>query len=145
MKASEVFLLAPSMRDEMLAHARTGFGDEVCGIISGRDGVAVALYRGVNVSPTPSVTYELDIETLTKQIAFDDQGLTLAAIYHSHPAGPETPSPTDIGRAYYPDAVYLIVSLVDPMRPVLRGFRIVAGVVHEVEVSTWEATGAGFR
>ena len=44
-----------------------------------------ALYRGRNVSPTPAVAYELDVETLARQIEFEEQGLTLAAIYHSHP------------------------------------------------------------
>ncbi len=106
----------------MLAHARAGFPEEVCGIIAGKNGVAEALYRGRNVSPTPRVAYELDIETLVKQIEFADAGLTLAAIYHSHPAGPETPSQTDVARATYPDSVYLICSLEDAGSPSLRAF-----------------------
>ena len=57
-------------------------------------------------------------------IDFEDAGLKLAAIYHSHPRGPETPSPTDIACAIYPDSVYLIVSLATPDRPVVKGFRI---------------------
>jgi proteasome lid subunit RPN8/RPN11 len=126
------------MRDEIVSHARAGFPEEVCGIIAGRDNTAVALYRGRNISATPCVTYELDVETLTRQIEFDDLGLTLAAIYHSHPAGPETPSETDIRRATYPDSVYLICALADLARPSLRGFRIVAGAVCEVALS--EAT-----
>jgi proteasome lid subunit RPN8/RPN11 len=36
------------------------------------------------------------------------QGLEMVGIYHSHPHGPDSPSPTDIAEAYYPDAVYLI-------------------------------------
>jgi proteasome lid subunit RPN8/RPN11 len=128
----EGFLLALGMREEIIAHARAGFPEEVCGIISGRDGAAVELHRGRNVSPRPQTTYEMDVETLTKQIAFDDIGLMLAAIYHSHPAGPPTPSPTDIARAFYPDSVYIICSLTDPARPSLRGFRIVDGTVREV-------------
>ncbi len=120
------------MRDEIVAHASMGFPEEVCGIISGRGGVAVELFRGRNVSPLPRTTYELDVETLMKQIAFDDAGLMLAAIYHSHPAGPPSPSPTDIARAFYPDSVYIICSLADPAQPSLRGFRIVDGTVWEV-------------
>ncbi|MDQ1301752.1 MAG: hypothetical protein QG637_1674 [Chloroflexota bacterium] len=130
--AVEVFRLPRHMRDEIVAHARAGFPEEVCGIISGRDAVAVALYRGRNVSTTPRVAYELDVETLARQIAFDDLGLTLAAIYHSHPAGPEIPSATDIARATYPDSVYLICSCADRARPSLRGFKIVAGQAWEV-------------
>jgi len=125
-------VLAGGMREEIIAHAQAGYPEEVCGIISGRDGVAVELFRGRNVSPRPRTTYEMDVETLMRQIAFDDAGLMLAAIYHSHPAGPPAPSPTDIARAFYPDSVYIICSLADAAQPSLRGFRIVDGTVWEV-------------
>ena len=32
----------------------------------------------------------------------------LLAIYHSHPNGPEYPSPTDLEEDYYPDVIKLI-------------------------------------
>jgi proteasome lid subunit RPN8/RPN11 len=137
-RGARAFRLTLGICQEILAHARAGFPEEVCGIVSGKEDEAVALYRGRNISPTPRVAYELDVETLTKQIEFDDVGLTLAAIYHSHPAGPETPSETDIARATYPDSVYLICCLADLARPSLRGFRIVASQVWEVALS--EAT-----
>jgi len=131
----EEFRLPAELRDEILAHAREGYPEEVCGIIAGKNDIAVALYRGRNVSPTPRVAYELDADTLIRQIAFEEAGLTLAAIYHSHPAGPATPSETDIARATYPDSIYLICSLADPARPTLRGFRIVAGQATEVRLT----------
>jgi len=71
---------------------------------------------------------------LARQVRFEDDGLTLAAIYHSHPAGPEVPSESDVSRAFYPDSVYLICSLAEPARPILRGFRIVDGRVHETRL-----------
>ena len=66
----------------------------------------MAVHRGRNISPTPSVAYELDHETLALQIEFEDRGLAYWAIYHSHPQGPETPSETDVRLAFYPEAVY---------------------------------------
>ncbi len=126
------FRIPGDMAAEIIAHARAGYPEEVCGIISGRDDQAIALYRGRNVSPKPRVAYELDVETLALQIHFDTVGLDLAGIYHSHPGGPETPSATDIAQAYYPDAVYIICSLSDPTRPSLRGFRIGNGQASEV-------------
>jgi proteasome lid subunit RPN8/RPN11 len=126
------FRLPPGMLAEIIAHARAGCPEEVCGIIAGTAEEGVALCRGRNTSATPAVAYELDAETLAKQIEFEDAGLVLAAIYHSHPRGPETPSPTDVERAFYPDSVYLICSLADPNRPTVRGFRISDGQVSEV-------------
>ena len=99
-------------------------------------------HPGINVSPTPAVAYELDLDTLFKQVAFEEAGLKLVGIYHSHPQGPETPSATDIERAFYPDAVYLICSLAERDRPVLRGFRISDGRITEVGIGGIRPTEA---
>jgi [CysO sulfur-carrier protein]-S-L-cysteine hydrolase len=119
-----LFRMSAEIAAQIVEHARSGYPAEVCGLVAGRDGVAAAVYPGRNISPTPAETYELDRDTLARVFDFDDAGLELAAIYHSHPRGPETPSPTDIALAFYPDSVYLIVSLATPGRPVVRGFRI---------------------
>ena len=89
------------------------------------------------------MAYEVDPDTLARMIDFEDAGLELVAIYHSHPRGPETPSPIDIARATYPDSVYLIVSLAAPERPVLRGFRLLDEKALEVAVRV-EASVTGF-
>ena len=117
------FRLPPDLAGQIIAHARAGYPEEVCGLISGRDGAALAVHPGRNVSAAPRTAFELDIETLAKQIEFEEAGLELVAIYHSHPHGPDVPSETDVECAAYPDALYLICSLADPGRPVLRAFR----------------------
>lgn len=116
--------LPAALAGEIVDHALAGHPEEVCGLIAGRGGEPVSVHRGRNISPTPRVTYELDHDTLALQIQFEEQGLDLWGIYHSHPNGPETPSETDEALAFYPAAVYVIVSLVEPARPVVRGFRI---------------------
>ncbi len=127
-------ILPARLAAEIVDHARQGYPEEVCGLVAGRDGSAVSAFRGRNLSPTPVVAYELDPETLARMIDFEDAGLETVAIYHSHPRGPEIPSPTDIACATYPDSIYLIVSLAAPERPVLRGFRLSAGSALEVEI-----------
>ncbi len=117
------FYLSPELAEQIIAHAQAGYPEEVCGLVSGIDGVAVTVHAGRNVSATPRATFELDIETLAKQIEFEEAGLELVAIYHSHPQGPAVPSETDIERAAYPDAVYLICSLADRSQPTLNAFR----------------------
>lgn len=72
----------------------------------------------------------------------DDAGETFWGIVHSHVRTPARPSPTDVAMAFYPDALYLLVSLADeeadPItgRPSLRAWRIVDGAVHEVGIVT---------
>jgi proteasome lid subunit RPN8/RPN11 len=116
--------LPDALLAEVIAHSQEGYPEEVCGLISGLAGAPVAVHRGRNISPTPRVAYELDHETLALQIEFEDRGMALWGIYHSHPQGPEMPSETDIGLAFYPESLYLIVSLADITRPVVRAFRI---------------------
>ncbi len=130
----ERLVLPEALRAAIIDHAERGWPEEVCGLLAGQAGVATEWHPGANVSPTPAVAYELDVDTLFKQVEFEEAGLKLVGICHSHPQGPETPSATDIERAFYPDAVYLICSLAERDRPVLRGFRIVDGRVTEVAI-----------
>ncbi len=130
----ERLVLPETLRAAIVSHAQAGWPEEVCGLLAGHDDSATEWHPGINVSPTPAVAYELDLDTLFKQVAFEEAGLKLVGIYHSHPQGPETPSATDIERAFYPDAVYLICSLAERDRPVLRGFRISDGRVTEVGI-----------
>jgi proteasome lid subunit RPN8/RPN11 len=127
--------LTAEQREEAVAHAQAEAPREACGLLAGTAGQVQKLYRLSNSEQSP-VSYRLD--PLEQLRAFEDmeaQGWELLAIYHSHPASPAYPSPRDVELAYYPDAVYVIVSLLDPARPVLRGFRIVEGRVSEEEIA----------
>jgi proteasome lid subunit RPN8/RPN11 len=64
----------------------------------------------------------------------DDAGWDLFAIYHTHTHSEAYPSDTDRNQAFYPDAYYMVLSLSDRERPVLRAFRIVDGDVSEEEL-----------
>ena len=98
--------------EEMRAEAERNKPVECCGLLAGtaRKGV----YRVMKVIPTTNilrspVSYQLDPqEQLKAFIDLEERGWELAGIYHSHPQGPEEPSPTDISEAYYPEAVYLV-------------------------------------
>jgi proteasome lid subunit RPN8/RPN11 len=131
---SDRFELAPGLAGQIIAHARECFPEEACGIIAGAGSAGSMLYRGRNLSPTPRVAFDLDRDTLARQLDFEHAGLTMTAVYHSHPAGPDTPTSLDITRAAegYPDSVILICSLAEIDKPVLHAFRIDRGRVREV-------------
>ncbi len=129
------FRLAPGLVRAIIDHARMGYPDEVCGLIAGRDGLGLEIYPARNVAREPRTNFEVDLDTLACQLEFADRGLELAAIYHSHPQGPATPSDTDRSGAFYPDAVYIVCSLAGP-EPVVRGFRIAGGQMWEVSLNT---------
>ncbi len=130
----DTLILAAGILEEILAHARAGYPLEICGLIAGCEGEGRELYRGQNVARTPETAFEMDATTLARQIDFEERGLALVAVYHSHPHGPDRPSPLDVAQAFYPDAVHIICSLAAFQNPTVKGFRIADGSVWEVRL-----------
>lgn len=104
---------------------------ECCGLLAGHEEIIEHIYRLDNIAMTPETRYFADPKGIFQaQKLMRSRGEQLLAIYHSHPRSAAYPSPTDIAQAYYPDAVYFILSL--SPRPELRAFRIVNGQATEV-------------
>ena len=125
-----VLVIPQAHFDEMLAHVRGDLTQERCGLLAGADGHVTRVLAVPNWLGSPWA-YRMDgPEFIAAMKACDFEPL---AIYHSHLAGPPTPSPTDVAEAMYPDSFYVIASFhVDP--PSVKAFRIVAGQVTEVEL-----------
>lgn len=123
----------------MIEHAQAEYPKEACGILGGSDGEAMKLYRLTNVDPDPVMRYNADPKEL-KHVTDDiyDEDWDVVGIYHSHTHSPAFPSPTDVDRAFYPDASYVLVSLQDRQRPDLRAFRIIEGKITEMKVERTE-------
>ena len=123
-----------SFLDAIIAHAREGRAQnsEICGVLLGRGGTVIELVRIKNVDPTPRIRYFMDPEGLFKMMRrIEDEQLELIAIYHSHPHTRAYPSETDRRNAHddegnplWPDTVYVICSLEQPEKPVVRAFRL---------------------
>ena len=121
--------------DEMIAHALEDAPSECCGIIAGQDGRAVKLFRAQNAEASP-YRYNVDPKDLFRiHRECDENGWEFMVIYHSHTASEAYPSATDVRLAFWPEAYYVLVSLMDPEKPVVRGFRIEDGRVSEEEIS----------
>ncbi|MBE3589786.1 MAG: M67 family metallopeptidase [Firmicutes bacterium] len=125
------------MWEAMVRHAKEWAPLEACGLVGGRTGPgggeALVFQPTPNEAASPVFYTVPPREILRFQRRLDEEGLELVAVFHSHPATPAYPSPTDVRLAFYPDAVYLILSLAaEP--PVLRGFHIQDGAVREVPV-----------
>ena len=118
--------------DEIVAHAREEAPNECCGIVASSDGAAVKVFRATNAEASP-VRYSLDPREqyeITKEI--ETRGWELGAIYHSHTRSPAYPSQTDVNLAFYPDALYVIVSLAGENAPDLRAFKIAGEQIEEI-------------
>lgn len=106
---------------------------ECCGLLAGR-GMRVEMVLPVpNVAETPESRYEIaPAELWAARRRAERARLDVVGFYHSHPRTAPVPSSYDIERAYYPEAVYVIVALAP--RPEVRAYRIARGRVLEVEV-----------
>jgi [CysO sulfur-carrier protein]-S-L-cysteine hydrolase len=118
-------LLLREQVDEMLAHAREANPAECCGLVGGVVEGAQSIYRLRNVAANPFVGYEAAPEELfAAQRSMRERGENLLGIYHSHPrAALPMPSETDVRLAYYPSAIYFIISL-GAESETMRAFRI---------------------
>ena len=127
--------IPPDISKEMIDHVKTDFPLECCGILAGKDDGISRIYRMSNADKS-RVSYLMDpkeqIRVFKEMRAL---GIELKAIYHSHPRHPAYPSKTDVELAYYPEAVYIIISIDDDKNTEIRGFRIVDKEITEVDIS----------
>jgi proteasome lid subunit RPN8/RPN11/molybdopterin converting factor small subunit len=130
----ERFELSRAHRDEMVAHAVDEAPNECCGVVMGRDGDEPYVRRLVNADASP-FSYTVSSEDLLDIFRKTEAGERLIAIYHSHTHTQAYPSQTDVRMAFYPESVYVIVSLQERASPSVRAFRIVEREIVELEVA----------
>lgn len=116
----------------MIAQAQAGWPEEICGLLAADGTGRVVEWLPVpNVAADKQITYRM--APMHQLLAFermDEEGWTLAAIYHSHPQSAAYPSPKDRHDAFdpydgvplYPGTPYLILSLADRDAPAIRAF-----------------------
>lgn len=145
-----VLQLTEAHYQSLLHNASECFPNEACGLLAGeilaRSGhptikrvLEVILIPNADPSPT---WFRLNPE-LQRKAHWDmyRKGLQLAGIFHSHPASPAFPSRTDVAQAHwpgtdellYPDASWVIVSLQNPQKPLLRSF-LITGHRHPLDI-----------
>lgn len=138
--------LPHDVRAAIVAHARAEYPNEACGLVIGtgpatEGGTALRFEATRNKAASP-YRYEIHPEDLLRlTIATDDADEVFWAIVHSHTHTPAVPSPTDVGLAFYPEALYVLVSLSDDEadattgEPSLRAWLILDRGVTEVALT----------
>jgi proteasome lid subunit RPN8/RPN11 len=131
-----VLTLDAAILDAIVAHARRDHPDEACGFVVGPAGSDQAVRHIPMTNAARSMTYyELEPgEYLRVARELDDRDEEPVVIYHSHTATEAYPSRTDVSKAGWHNAHYLLVSTRDPETTEVRSFRIVDGVITEEPV-----------
>jgi proteasome lid subunit RPN8/RPN11 len=123
---------APEHIDEIVTHAREVAPDECCGLLAGRDGRSVRVFRMENAAHSP-LRFEVEpLEVMRTLEAIDEAGLEVGGLYHSHTRTAPYPSQTDVTFAEgWPGTPWIIVGLASE-EPVVRTYRINGAEVIEL-------------
>jgi [CysO sulfur-carrier protein]-S-L-cysteine hydrolase len=120
--------------DQIIGDVESRKPEEACGLIAGKTGQAEEVIPITNEYHSQVRYRMVPEEQLRAFERFDQQGLDLLAIYHSHPVGPAYPSQTDIDEATYPGIIYLIL-FPNQNSWNCRGYLIEDGHVTEIPIS----------
>jgi proteasome lid subunit RPN8/RPN11 len=138
-------VFAEDLRQQLIAHAREGDPDEVCGMLAGRDGRVERVFRVRNAADEVTADQHMFVDRVTHEATagrrlvhyymdpldqlrvyreIDDLDLDVLAYYHSHTHTQARPSPTDVRLARDPTALWVLVSLERPDKPDVRAWRV---------------------
>jgi proteasome lid subunit RPN8/RPN11 len=101
-----------STYDEIIKHAESGYPEEVCGVIIGKNR-SVTNFKECRNLNRERARDRYDLDPLSFKEADDWarlNGMEILGIYHSHPDHPSRPSIFDRERAW-PDWLYIIISI----------------------------------
>lgn len=129
-----MILIPHHIHDELIRYAREGFPLEVCGILGGVADSVSKIYPMTNTDASNEHFMMDPKEQFTVVKDLRANGLTMLAIYHSHPETPARPSEEDVRLALTPDVSYVIVSLADADKPVVKSYKIHNGRTTPEEV-----------
>jgi proteasome lid subunit RPN8/RPN11 len=122
--------LSHALLDEMSMYVDRHAPLEACGLLAGKGARAEKMIGVLNQAQSPQRFVMDPYEQLHAFDWIESNGFELVGIFHSHPAGPETVSATDIAEAAYP-VVHLILAPRQNQWQA-RGFWIEDGAAREV-------------
>jgi proteasome lid subunit RPN8/RPN11 len=115
----------------MQAHGRREEPNEACGYLAAKNGVVSRHFELTNIDAAPD-HYTMDpAEQFATIRQIRAEGMQVAGVYHTHPDTPARPSMEDIRLAYDPGLLYVIVSLMAGVEPVLA-YKLNQGEVVQI-------------
>lgn len=141
-------ILPHHVRSEIMVHLLRCAPNEGVGMLgvhppicteTGSEAMAALFIPGRNIEESP-VRYTMDPhDVIVAFRRFQEAGLEMGAIVHSHLTGPATPSVSDVNEWNYPEALMMIASFAD-QPPALRAWRLVEeqgmAIVQHVAIET---------
>ena len=131
----KMIVIQKSVYDKMIAHAKKEYPNEACGILAAKELGRGTHFFGMQNVDYSAVSYFMDPKEQLKVFkSLRELGIQMTGIFHSHVASEAYPSAKDVRLAFYPEVSWLIVSLSQMDKPVLRSFKIENDSVKEEEI-----------
>ena len=113
---------------EIISHALNNDPNESCGILQGKGNTTTRFHKLKNIHEAPQNRYTIDpVELMNTEKICDDEDEAILGFLHSHTHTQAYPSDTDVKNALtsgYLDQIYIIVSLVEKARPIVKAFSL---------------------
>lgn len=128
-----MLIIPQDIQSALIAHAREGLPEEVCGYLAGNGREVTRQFRLTNMDHSND-HFSFDPKEQFQALREARKlGLEIIANYHSHPESPARPSNEDIRLAFDPNISYVIVSMAADF-PDIKSFRIKNGEVEGEEI-----------
>jgi len=138
----ELIILKKQQLEEIIKHSNKVAPNEACGLIGGimEDDIKIVekVYLLNNIDNSPEHFSMDPKEQFATVKDMRSNGWDILGNFHSHPESPSRPSEEDKRLAFDSKASYLILSLMDKDRPVLKSFKIHGKEVNEEEIKIVE-------
>jgi proteasome lid subunit RPN8/RPN11 len=121
-----------SVLDAMAAHAREEAPNECCGLLVGTASRIHESVRTQNLAASPTRFLVDPREHIALNRRLRGSGRDVVGAYHSHVHSASEPSPSDLAEAFYPEFVYVIVSIAEPQHAAVAAYRVEDGRVTPV-------------
>ncbi len=129
---AEKLILPRNHWQRMRRHVSRRLPLEACGLLAGKND-QVEMTLGIPNADRSPVRFRMEPRAQWRAFQrIEAAGLDLVGIYHSHPNGPEAPSPTDIAESMYSVAQVIWFRVDGEWRA--RGFQIEGGKGIEISL-----------
>lgn len=127
-----MILIASPCLKQIVDAAEAAYPNEACGLLVGRDDGADAVrvtqvHESENLAAEPRRNFEVDPALrLDLHKRLRDGPDDVVGLFHSHPEHSAQPSATDLERAWEPELVWLITSVIDGQAVLTSAHKIAA-------------------